>query len=243
LSLLSPSTHNFPIVVLISGNGSNLQAIIDAISTEKTLIAGKQHKSPKQLSPIEIRAVISNRADAYGLERASKAGIHTVVLSDANYTSREDYDKKLQATIEQFQPQLIVLAGFMRILSEGFVSHYLGKMINIHPSLLPKFRGLKTHQRAIENGETRHGATVHFVTPELDGGPAILQAEVPVLRDDSANTLADRVLDMEHKIYPLVIRWIAEKKVSLAQNQVVYEGKPLTKPIKYPLEPEEDTAT
>lgn len=155
------------IVVLISGNGSNLQAIIDACKTNK--IKGT------------LRAVFSNKADAFGLERARKAGIATHTLIASQFDSREDYDRELMHEIDVYAPDVVVLAGFMRILSPAFVSHYAGRLLNIHPSLLPKYPGLHTHRHALENGDEEHGTSVHFVTDELDGGPVILQAKVPVL--------------------------------------------------------------
>ena len=187
-----------PIVVLISGSGSNLQSIIDASNRDL---------------PVEIKAVISNKADAYGLTRAREAGIPTEVLDHKQYPDRESYDAALRQLIDGYQPTLLVLAGFMRILSDGFVRHYEGRMINIHPSLLPKYRGLNTHARAIEAGDREAGCTVHFVTPELDAGPPILQAKVPVHPDDTPDTLAARVLEQEHRIYPEAIRLITEGKV------------------------------
>lgn len=188
-----------PIVVLLSGSGSNLQSIIDA---------------SRQDLPVEIRAVISNKADAYGLVRAREAGIATEVLDHKQFPDRESYDAALQQLIDGYAPQLVVLAGFMRILSDGFVRHYEGRMMNIHPSLLPKYRGLNTHARAIEAGDTEAGCTVHFVTPELDAGPPILQARVPVHPDDSPESLAARVLEQEHRIYPEAIRLFVEGKIS-----------------------------
>jgi phosphoribosylglycinamide formyltransferase-1 len=185
------------VVVLLSGNGSNLQAIIDDSQGAASGIYA-------------VRAVISNRADAYGLERARAAGIETAILDHREYPSREAYDAALQSLIDSFQPGLLALAGFMRILTPEFVRHYEGRMLNIHPSLLPEFRGLNTHQRALEAGVKQHGATVHFVTADLDAGPIILQARVPVLPDDTPETLARRVLEQEHKIYPQAIRWFAE---------------------------------
>lgn len=191
--------NKLPIVVLISGSGSNLQSIIDA--------------SQRDL-PVDIRAVISNRPDAYGLTRASEAGIATEVLENGHFADRESYDAALRELIDSYQPELVVLAGFMRILSDGFVRHYEGRMLNIHPSLLPKYRGLHTHARALEAGDKVAGCTVHFVTAELDAGPIILQARVPVLDGDTPETLAARVLEQEHKIYPEAIRQFAEKKLS-----------------------------
>lgn len=189
------------LVVLISGNGSNLQAIIDEIANNNL--------------PAQIVAVISNKADAYGLERAKKAGIEQHVLSHQNYDSREQYDIALKDLIDSFQPDLIILAGFMRILSNDFVNHYLQRMMNIHPSLLPKYKGLNTHQRVIDAGDKEHGCSVHFVTPELDDGPVILQAKVEVKENDTAETLAERVHEQEHRIYPEAIRLYAENKIEL----------------------------
>jgi phosphoribosylglycinamide formyltransferase-1 len=217
------SHGKLPIVALISGNGSNLQAIIDAV---------------QQGLPAEIRAVISSRADAYGLIRAENAGIPTHILPADKNSSREDYDRQLQKLIDQYQPKLVVLAGFMRILSDDFVKHYLGKLINIHPSLLPKYRGLNTHQRAIDANETLHGATVHFVTPELDGGPAILQVKVPVREDDTADKLARRVLQQEHHIYPMAVRWFAESRLQYRNHQVYLDNQLLLQPVQYLAEPE-----
>jgi len=202
-----------PIVVLISGNGSNLQAIIDAI-VERGL-------------PARIHAVISNRADAFGLERARRAGIPTEILDHREFTSREDYDHTLMSRIDAHKPALVVLAGFMRILTPALVEHYLGRMLNIHPSLLPKYRGLETHRRALEDGELEHGCTVHFVTPDLDSGPVVLQAAVPVRPDDDAAELARRVQAQEHLIYPLAIRWFAEGRLRLADGQALLDGHPI----------------
>ena len=189
------------LVVLISGNGSNLQAIIDNIA----------HKG----LPAQIVAVISNKADAFGLERAKKAGIEQHVLSPKEYADREQYDHALKELIDEYQPDLIILAGFMRILSNDFVHHYLHKMMNIHPSLLPKYKGLNTHQHAIDAGDKEHGCSVHFVTPELDDGPVILQATVVVKDNDTAETLAKRVHEQEHRIYPEAIRMFAENKLNI----------------------------
>lgn len=166
----------------------------------------------------KLSAVISNRADAAGLGFAEKAGIPTRVVSHKDYPDRESYDAVLQKTIDEYQPDLLILAGFMRILTTGFVEHYTGRMINIHPSLLPSFRGLHTHQQAIDAGVRVHGATVHFVTPELDGGPIIAQAIVPVFPDDNEDKLADRVLEQEHRIYPRVVRLIVEDRISLNED-------------------------
>lgn len=187
------------LVVLISGNGSNLQAIIDNIANQNL--------------PAQIVAVISNKADAYGLERAKKAGIEQHVLSHKDFSDRQQYDLALKNLIDGYQPNLIILAGFMRILSNEFVEHYLHKMMNIHPSLLPKYKGLNTHQRAIDAGDKEHGCSVHFVTPTLDDGPVILQAKVKIEDNDTAETLAGRVHEQEHLIYPEAIRLFAENKI------------------------------
>jgi len=209
-------TEKLPLVVLISGSGSNLQAIIDAAAADL---------------PVDIRAVVSNKANAFGLERARKAGIATRVLDHRDFEDRESYDLALGDLIEGFQPGLVILAGFMRILTPALVSRFHGRMLNIHPSLLPKFRGLHTHERAIEAGEALHGASVHFVTEELDGGPIIIQAQVPVLDDDDPDTLAARVLVQEHILYPTAIRMFADSSLRMDGNGINHQGKPLTSPI------------
>ena len=186
----------FKLVVLLSGEGSNLQAIIDQISSGKI--------------KAEIVAVISNRADANGLNRAEKAGIPNVVLEHTHFADREAFDQSLAQIIDSYEPDLIVLAGFMRILSDGFVEKFQNKIINIHPSLLPKYKGLHTHKRALENGDKEHGATVHFVVPALDSGEAILQGVVTVKDDDTEETLAQRVHEIEHVIYPQAIQQIIQ---------------------------------
>jgi len=188
------------VVVLISGNGSNLQALIDRAQADL---------------PIHIRAVISNEPNAFGLERAQRADIETRVLNHRDYRSRPDYDAALGALIDEFAPGLIVMAGFMRILTPAFIARFRGRMLNIHPSLLPKFRGLHTHQRALEAGETIHGASVHFVTEELDGGPVVIQAKVPVEPGDDPERLAARVLKQEHRIYPQVVGWFVQGRLRL----------------------------
>jgi len=204
------------LVVLISGRGSNLQAILDAID------AGK-------LSAV-VSAVISDHADAPGLVYARERAVDTLVLDAADYPDREAYDNALQGMVDLFHPGLVVLAGFMRILSPAFVNHYTGRLINIHPSLLPEFRGLNTHQRAIEAGADEHGASVHFVTEELDGGPLIAQVRVPVKVGDSAETLSQRVLEQEHRLYVSVIQWIAEGRVTLEDDGPHFDGKALKTP-------------
>ncbi len=199
--------------VLISGNGSNLQALIDACQAGR--IQG------------ELVGVVSNRADAFGLERAKAAGIATQVLSNQAFADRESYDAALIQALESWNPDLLVMAGFMRILTPGFVQHFAGRMLNIHPSLLPKYQGVKTHARAIAAGDTVHGASVHFVTEELDGGPVVLQARVPIFPDDDEVTLAERVLSQEHQIYPLVINWFCQGRLTMVGTQACLDGQPL----------------
>ena len=199
------------VVVLISGSGSNLQALIDGVT--------------KGELPIEIAAVISNRPEVLGLTRAAQAGIPTQVLDHKGFTSREAFDQELARTIDTYNPGLIVLAGFMRILTAEFTQHYLGRMLNIHPSLLPKFQGLHTHQRAIDASESTHGVTVHFVTAELDGGPAIVQAIVPVLAGDDAGLLAKRVQRQEHVIYPLAVKWFAQGRLKMLDGKAELNGE------------------
>ncbi|ESP92007.1 MULTISPECIES: phosphoribosylglycinamide formyltransferase [Pseudoalteromonas] len=201
------------IVVLISGSGSNLQAIIDHCQ------AGKING--------EIVSVISNKDDAYGLVRAEKANINTHLLSHKNFDSREAYDEQLAKLIDSCNPDLVVLAGFMRILTPGLVQKFKGKMLNIHPSLLPKYQGLNTHQRAIDANDAYHGASVHFVTEELDGGPVVVQAKVTILPDDTAETLAKRVHEQEHVIYPLVVKWFSEHRLTMEADYAVFDKQPL----------------
>jgi len=189
------------IVILISGRGSNMEALIAARD------AGNL--------PVNIAAVISNRPDAAGLATAARAGIATRHLDHKAFAGRETFDAALAECIDGYAPDLVVLAGFMRILTEGFVRHYEGRLMNIHPSLLPSFPGLHTHQRALEEGVRIHGCTVHFVTPTLDHGPVIIQAAVPVLDGDTESSLAARILVQEHKIYPQAVRWFAEDKLTL----------------------------
>jgi phosphoribosylglycinamide formyltransferase-1 len=198
------------IVVLISGGGTNLQAIIDACDHEE--YSG------------EVVAVISNKADAFGLTRAQNANITNLSLSHKDFSSREVYDQALISKIDTFNPDLIVLAGFMRILTPTFVQHFQGKLLNIHPSLLPKYQGLNTHQRAIDAGDEVHGVSVHFVTEELDGGPVILQAKVPVFSGDSSCDLSARVHEQEHRIYPLVVKWFIEQRLSMQGDDAVLDG-------------------
>lgn len=206
------------IVVLISGSGSNLQAIINACASHE--IQGS------------IVAVISNRPEVYGLERARLAGIETQTLDHKNFADRVSFDQALMKLIDSYQPDLVVLAGFMRILTAAFVEHYSGRMLNIHPSLLPAYKGVHTHQRALEDGAQQHGASVHFVTAELDAGAVILQAAVPVLADDTAETLAARVLIEEHKIYPQVVSWFCTERLSLKAGLAWLDGQCLVEPLR-----------
>ncbi|MDH5765763.1 MAG: phosphoribosylglycinamide formyltransferase [Gammaproteobacteria bacterium] len=212
-----PTKQALSIVVLISGSGSNLQAIIDAIESQ-------------QLNA-EIKAVISNQPEAYGLIRASKAGIKTHTLNHRDYNDRESFDQALIKLIDQHQPDYVVLAGFMRILTENFVTHYQYRMLNIHPSLLPEFRGLNTHQRAIDAGRSEHGVSIHFVTNELDSGPMVIQAMVKVETSDTAETLADKVHQQEHIIYPMVIQWLAEQRLKFINEHLVFDQQSLRKPL------------
>ncbi len=201
------------LVVLISGSGTNLQALIDARD------AGTL--------PVDIRLVLSNRADAAGLDRARAAGIDTAVLSHRDFDSREAFDTAMLERIDAAGADTLVLAGFMRILSSLFVRHYAGRLVNIHPSLLPRSPGLNTHQRALDAGDTEHGCSIHFVTDELDGGPVIAQASVPVLANDSAETLSNRVQTAEHQLYPLVIAWRAADRLALTEQGVELDGQVL----------------
>lgn len=205
----SQLTASKRILVLISGNGSNLQTLLDHCASGK--IAG------------DVVGVISNRADAYGLVRAREAGVATAILAQQQFASRAEYDAALQALMADYQPDLVVLAGFMRILSADLVRHFAGRMINIHPSLLPKYQGLHTHQRAIDAGDSEHGASVHFVTEELDGGPVILQARVPIFEGDSADEVAARVQVQEHSIYPLVVQWFCEGRLKMQEGAALLD--------------------
>ncbi|QIK14977.1 phosphoribosylglycinamide formyltransferase [Leclercia sp. 29361] len=201
------------IVVLISGNGSNLQAIIDACEQKK--INGT------------IRAVFSNKADAFGLERARDAGIAAHVLGASQFASREAFDRELVQEIDAYAPDVVVLAGYMRILSPAFVAHYVGRLLNIHPSLLPKYPGLHTHRQVLDNGDEEHGTSVHFVTDELDGGPVILQAKVPVFAGDSEEDVTARVQAQEHAIYPLVVSWFVDGRLEMRDGAAWLDGAPL----------------
>jgi phosphoribosylglycinamide formyltransferase-1 len=194
------------IVILISGRGSNMEAVVRALDAEGW--------------PARIAAVISNKPEAGGLAFAQARGIPTAVVPSKSFATRAEFDAKLQETIDVFEPDLVVLAGFMRILTAPFVEHYAGRMLNIHPSLLPLFPGLHTHQQALDAGCIEHGATVHFVTAELDHGPAVLQARIPVLPGDTEATLATRLLVEEHKLYPRAVRLFVEDRLVVENGAV-----------------------
>lgn len=201
-------------MVLVSGNGSNLQAIIDFIAQDKA-------------NGI-ISAVVANNATAFALTRAKEAQIPALLIDHTLFASREEYDQHMIGVIDQYTPDLIVLAGFMRILSTGFVSHYQGRMLNIHPSLLPKYKGLHTHQRAIDSGDAEHGASVHFVTPELDGGPVILQSKVPIFEQQDPQELAQRVQEQERQMYPIVIKWFCAGRLVMKDNHALLDNAVLS---------------
>lgn len=213
------NTPALNIVVLISGSGSNLQAMIDAI--EQGQLNAK------------ISAVISNRPNVKGLQRAQAAGITTHVIDHTEYASREAFDQQLMTLIDQYQPQLVVLAGFMRILTDELVARYAGRMLNIHPSLLPEFRGLHTHQRALDAGVAQHGVSIHYVSNELDGGPLVLQAVIDVNQSDNTESLQQRIHQLEHIIYPMVIQWVAENRLEVINQQVYLDRQALTSPAKW----------
>ena len=192
-------------VVLISGNGSNLQSIIDNANS----------------IDLNIRCVVSNKKDAFGLKRAAKVDIPCVALDETLFDSKLSFDQEIMKVIDNYQAEVIILAGYMRILSADFISKYSGKILNIHPSLLPKFPGLNTHQRAIDASEKKHGASVHFVTEEVDGGPVIAQQFVNIDSTDNSQTLAKKVLEKEHVLYPQVIRWYTQGRLKLLNNKTV----------------------
>jgi phosphoribosylglycinamide formyltransferase-1 len=214
---MSHAPHRMPVVVLISGMGSNLRAIAE--------------RARSGALPIEVAAVIGDRSEAAGLAWASRAGLPVRVVRPGDHPDRASFDRALAAAIDEFRPGLIVLAGFMRILGTDFVTRYLGRILNIHPSLLPRHRGLHTHRRALESGDRVHGASVHFVTPELDGGPVAIQARVRVRDDDDEASLAARVLQQEHRIYPECIDWYASGRLKLRDGQAVLDGRVLESPV------------
>lgn len=206
------------LVVLISGSGSNLQALIDTLHAEPSL-------------PATLVAVVSNRADAYGLERAKQAHIAHEVVDHKAFASREAFDATLQARIDHYQPDYVLLAGFMRILTPAFVAHYEGRLLNIHPSLLPHYKGTHTHERVLADGQAKHGASVHFVTAELDGGPVIMQATIPVLANDTPDTLAQRLLIQEHRLYSTVMRLVVTDQIKLSKQGILFNNVVLDQPL------------
>jgi phosphoribosylglycinamide formyltransferase-1 len=205
------------VVVLISGSGTNLQALIDEQN------AGNL--------PIEIVGVISNRPGVKGLERAEQAGIPSQIVDHTQFSSREDFDEAIASEILRFAPDLVVLAGYMRIMTPKLVKAFEGKMLNIHPSLLPKYPGLNTHRRALENGDQEHGSSVHFVTEILDGGPLIAQSRISIHDDDTEQTLSERIKLIEHKLYPQVVRWFAEGRLAFKNNHTYFDGQKLERPL------------
>ena len=207
------------IAVLVSGNGSNLQALIDA-------------QLGKQLSG-QIIGVLSNKADAYALQRAEKANIATAVISHKDYPNRESFDDAMHQQLLAWEVDLVILAGFMRILTPNFVSQWQGKMLNIHPSLLPFYKGINTHQRVLNTGDRLHGCTVHFVTAELDAGQSIAQSAIQVSLHDNVETLAQRVHELEHFIYPQVAEWLCNGQLTWTNGQAYFNQKPLQYPIQF----------
>lgn len=203
--------------ILISGSGTNLQAFIDAVASG-TL-------------DLDLAVVFSNRPDAYGLTRARNAGIPTACIEHRLFADRETFDRAVSGKLDEWQPDLLVLAGFMRILSAAFVAHYAGKILNIHPALLPKYPGLNTHQRVLDAGDEWHGSTVHFVTEELDGGPRILQGRLPVDANDSAENLAQRVQRVEHQIYPEAAGWVGNGRAEFRNGQAWIDGRLALEPV------------
>ena len=205
------------VAVLVSGFGSNLQTFIDGSQTGDL--------------PIDIVGVISNKEGVYGLERARNAGIPERCIPHGQFSSRETFDRSLLTQLREWQAELVVLAGFMRILSNGFVKHFENRLINIHPSLLPNYTGLNTHQRVLEYSEKSHGASVHFVIPELDKGPVIIEGKLKINSDDTAETLQQRVHSIEHQIYPLAIKWFAEGRLSVTADGVLLDGEKSAKQV------------
>jgi phosphoribosylglycinamide formyltransferase-1 len=211
--------RRLPLAVLVSGNGSNLQALLDAAARNEIAV--------------EPRIVVSDRRDAHALERAARAGVAARVLEAPAHGGRAAYDEALVALLEPSAVELVALAGFMRVLGPRAVAAYAGRMLNIHPSLLPRHRGLHTHRRVLESGERVHGASVHFVTEELDGGPLVVQARVPVLAGDDERTLSARVQRVEHRIYPRAVGWFASGRLELRDGVLRLDGRRLTEPVVY----------
>ena len=208
------------LAVLISGNGSNLQAIIDAIESGEI--------------NADIKAVISNSREAYGLVRASKHGLHTWVIDHRDYSDREQFDRVLQHYIEQINPDFIVLAGFMRILGPGFIQAFEHRILNIHPSLLPDYKGLNTYRRALDNGESEHGVSIHLVTAELDDGPILAQARYPIDPGDEVDDLQRKGHEIEHMMYPQVLSLLCDNRLTVEGGRLLYEQKPLEQPLCLP---------
>jgi phosphoribosylglycinamide formyltransferase-1 len=211
-------TPRQPIVILISGRGSNMRTLIE--------------RSQAADAAYSVASVISDRADAGGLEIARHLGVEARALPRATGCERADYDRVLAAAISEYSPALIVLAGFMRILSAEFVQRFAGRILNIHPSLLPKYTGMHTHRRVLEAREAEHGVTVHFVTEQLDGGPPVLQARVPILPGDTEATLSQRVLIQEHSIYPLAVNWFCQGRLRCEAGEALLDGRPLNAPVQ-----------
>lgn len=212
--MMSDQTLDTPrIVILISGTGSNMVTIANQVQSGEI--------------PGLVAAVISNRPEAAGIQHAQDRNLPTEILDHKNFATREDFDIALIPLIDQYQPDIVVLAGFMRILSADFVRHYQGRMLNIHPSLLPRYQGLNTHQRAIEAGDTEHGVSVHFVTEELDGGPVVIQAIVPIDSNDDAQSLQRKVQTQEHVIYPVAVKWFVEGRLKMTQSDATLDGQVL----------------
>ena len=211
---------SLPIAILISGRGSNMRVIAERAAARSL--------------PVDVRVVVSDQPAAEGLQAAASMNITTRVLQPRDFADRAAYDRALVELLAQSEPKLIVLAGFMRILTPHFIGAFSGRILNVHPSLLPKYRGLHTHRRALEARETVHGVSVHFVTEELDGGPVVLQAEVPVLPDDTEATLSARVQQGEHRIYPQAIDWFARGRLRLQDGRAWLDGKPLDAPVREP---------
>jgi phosphoribosylglycinamide formyltransferase-1 len=210
-SVTEPSRETLNVVVLISGGGSNLQAFIDQ------MVAGEL--------PVNIDLVVSNNEHAYGLERAHRAGIETAVIRQQDFATRGEFDQALVARIDQAQPELVILAGFMRILTTEFVNHYARRLINIHPSLLPDYPGVNTHARVLEAGDEWHGVSIHFVVPEVDAGPVILQGKLRVRDDDTPASLQQRIHQIEHKLYPLAVKWFAQDRLTIKDGQVLLDNE------------------
>ncbi len=215
---MTATSAKLPVVILISGTGSNMRKLAELAHSGEL--------------PIDIQAVVSDRADAKGLANAAQLGISTAYLSPKQFSDRAQFDSALGELVASYQPQLVILAGFMRILSSGFIQRFKDRLINIHPSLLPKHRGLHTHRRALEADDSEHGASVHVVTEELDAGPIIIQARVPVLKNDDENTLAARVLAQEHRIYPEAVRLFATGRLTCLHNRLWLDGQELTAPLQ-----------